>query len=114
MMQILEAAGIPPFTDNKRQADDSNREGYYEHDKVTSLLSDHDKSWIAEAKGRGRQGRRPTPCRSAAQTQEAELRGRTGPLQTSLHGARHGRNLTESSHDATTNRQILPRERKSC
>ena len=40
MMQILEAAGVPPFTDNKRQADESNRKGYYEHDKVASLLSD--------------------------------------------------------------------------
>src|SRR5205823_10478661 len=27
------------------------RRGYYEHDKVASLLSSPDKSWIAEAKG---------------------------------------------------------------
>jgi tetratricopeptide (TPR) repeat protein len=51
MMQILQAAGVPPFTDNKRQADESNRKGYYEHGKVASLLSDPDKSWIREAKG---------------------------------------------------------------
>jgi tetratricopeptide (TPR) repeat protein len=51
MMQILEAAGVPPFTDNKRQPDESNRKGYYEHDKVASLLSDPDRSWIGEAKG---------------------------------------------------------------
>jgi tetratricopeptide (TPR) repeat protein len=51
MMQVLEAAGVPPFTDNKRQADDSNRRGYYEHDKVASLLSNPDKSWIRDAKG---------------------------------------------------------------
>jgi tetratricopeptide (TPR) repeat protein len=51
MMQILEAAGIPPFTDNKRQADESNSKGYYEHDKVASLLSNPDKSWIRDAKG---------------------------------------------------------------
>jgi tetratricopeptide (TPR) repeat protein len=51
MMQILEAAGIPPFTDNKRQSDQSNRRGYYEHEKVTSLLSSADKSWIKQAKG---------------------------------------------------------------
>ena len=31
MMQILEAASIPPFTDNKRKPDDSNPKGYYEH-----------------------------------------------------------------------------------
>jgi tetratricopeptide (TPR) repeat protein len=51
MMQILEAAGVRPFTDNKRQPDESNRKGYYEHDKVASLLSDPDRSWIREAKG---------------------------------------------------------------
>ena len=51
MMQILDAAGIPTFTDNKRQADESNCKGYYEHDKVASLLSDADRSWITEAKG---------------------------------------------------------------
>ena len=51
-MQILEAAGVPPFTDNKRQPDESNRKGYYEHDKVASLLSDPDRAWIKEAKGR--------------------------------------------------------------
>jgi len=51
MMQILEAAGIPPFTDGKRQADESNKKGYYEHDKVASLLSNPDRSWLKEAKG---------------------------------------------------------------
>jgi hypothetical protein len=51
MMQILEAAGFPPFTDNNRHADESNCKGYYEHEKVASLLSDQDRSWIKEAKG---------------------------------------------------------------
>jgi hypothetical protein len=51
MMQILEAAGVPPFTDNKRPADESNPRGYYEHEKVTSLLSNPDRSWMMEAKG---------------------------------------------------------------
>src|SRR4029077_5635805 len=51
MMQILEAAGVPPFTDNNRKADESNPKGYYEHDKIASLLSDPDKSWSREAKG---------------------------------------------------------------
>jgi tetratricopeptide (TPR) repeat protein len=51
MMQILQAAGVPPFTDSKRQADESNRKGYYEHDKVASLASNPDRSWIKEAKG---------------------------------------------------------------
>ena len=51
MMQILEAAGIPPFTDHNRKADESNRKGYYEHDKVASLLSDPNRSWLKEARG---------------------------------------------------------------
>ena len=52
MMQILEAAGIPPFTDNERQSDESNQRGYYEHAKVAKLLRNADKSWISVAKGR--------------------------------------------------------------
>src|SRR4029079_10184970 len=51
MMQILEAAGVPPFTDNKRQPDEANRKGYYEHGKVAGLLSNPDRSWIRHAKG---------------------------------------------------------------
>lgn len=51
MMQLLEAAGLPAFTDGKRQADDSNQKGYYEHDKVAALLTSPDKSWLAGAKG---------------------------------------------------------------
>ena len=52
MMQILEAAGIPPHTDGRRQADESNRKGYYEHGKTGALLAPGDKSWLAEARGR--------------------------------------------------------------
>ena len=51
MMQILEAAGIQPFTDRKRQADDSNRKGYYEHEKVMALVSAKEKSWLNDARG---------------------------------------------------------------
>jgi hypothetical protein len=50
MMQILEAAGVPPFTDNKRKADESNRKGYYEHEKVAFLISNPDKFWLKEAR----------------------------------------------------------------
>ena len=52
MMQILEAAGITPFTDGKRNADESNQKGYYEHDKVAALLSTPDKSWLKDARGK--------------------------------------------------------------
>lgn len=53
MMQILEAAGLPILTDNKRQADESNKKGYYEHEKVGGLLSHQDRSWLSEARGKG-------------------------------------------------------------
>lgn len=37
MMQMLEAGGIPSFTDDKRSADENNPKGYYEHEAVKSL-----------------------------------------------------------------------------
>ena len=52
MMQILEAAGFPLFTDGEREADESNRRGYYEHRRVGSLLASRDHSWLAGARGR--------------------------------------------------------------
>ncbi len=51
MMQILEAVGIPAFTDGNRVADDSNTKGYYEHDLVSGLLRPGDRSWLTGAKG---------------------------------------------------------------
>jgi hypothetical protein len=51
MMQLLEAAGLPAFTDGRRVADDSNQKGYYEHDQVAALLTSPDKSWLAGARG---------------------------------------------------------------
>ena len=51
MMQLLEAAGLPAFTDGRRQADASNEKGYYEHDQVASLLTTPQKSWLAGARG---------------------------------------------------------------
>jgi hypothetical protein len=51
MMQLLEAAGIPCFTDGRRAADDSNQNGYFEHDKVAGLLTSRDRDWLPQAKG---------------------------------------------------------------
>ena len=51
MMQLLEAAGLPAFTDGRRAADASNEKGYYEHDQVAALLTSPDKSWLADARG---------------------------------------------------------------
>lgn len=52
MMQMLEAAGIEPFTDAHRTADESNPEGYYEHEQVGALLKEKDKTWLREACGK--------------------------------------------------------------
>ncbi len=51
MMQLLEAAGIPLFSDGKRKADGSNEKGYHEHDKVGSLMSSPDRKWLGETPG---------------------------------------------------------------
>ena len=37
MMQMLEAAGIPPLTDRLRVGDDDNPNGYYEFERVKAL-----------------------------------------------------------------------------
>lgn len=50
MMQMLDAAGLPIFTDNERTADESNPKGYYEHKAVKSLM--HDASWVKETPGK--------------------------------------------------------------
>jgi len=49
-MQLLEAAGIPPFTDGRRLADASNPQGYYEAEVVKTLP--HTSAWLGEAEGR--------------------------------------------------------------
>lgn len=40
MMQMLEAGGLTPFTDNLRTADTSNPKGYYEHEAIKRLAVD--------------------------------------------------------------------------
>lgn len=51
MMQLLEAADFPLFTDGKRLADGSNQKGYHEHDRVSSLMTAADRKWLAETPG---------------------------------------------------------------
>ena len=50
MMQILEAGRMEILTDNIRKADESNPKGYYEYEKVKSLMKDN--SWLSEAEGK--------------------------------------------------------------
>lgn len=50
MMQILEAGGIPPLTDNLRAPDEDNPRGYYEFEAVKQVAEDA--SWVAHAGGK--------------------------------------------------------------
>ena len=50
MMQILKAGGMGILTDDIRRADENNLKGYYEYEKVKSLMKDN--SWLAEADGK--------------------------------------------------------------
>jgi len=51
MMKILEAGGIPPITDELRQADEDNPKGYYEFERVKEM-DKGDTIWVAEARGK--------------------------------------------------------------
>ena len=51
MMQMLKAGGFPLLVDQKRKADESNPEGYYETELARQLLQNN--AWIHEALGRG-------------------------------------------------------------
>ncbi len=52
MMQLLDTMGLAPFTDEKRQADENNQKGYYEHAKVGSLMSPEKRCWVQDAQGK--------------------------------------------------------------
>jgi len=51
MMKMLEAGGMPPYTDNIRTADDDNPKGYYEYERVKKL-PEGDTSWLPDAMGK--------------------------------------------------------------
>jgi hypothetical protein len=53
MMKMLEAGGMPLLADGVRNADDDNPLGYYELEKVKSLLDEQDKAWLAQGRGKG-------------------------------------------------------------
>ncbi|MCL5995725.1 MAG: sulfotransferase, partial [Chloroflexi bacterium] len=50
MMSMLAAGGLPPLTDDIRQADDDNPKGYYEFERVKQLKQDV--SWLPSAQGK--------------------------------------------------------------
>lgn len=51
MMKMLEAGGIPPLTDEIREADPDNPKGYYEFERVKQM-DKGDTEWLAQAPGK--------------------------------------------------------------
>lgn len=51
MMQMLVAGGLNIFTDKKREKDENNPKGYYEHEAVKTLPRNN--QWLAAAEGLG-------------------------------------------------------------
>jgi hypothetical protein len=51
MMKMLEAGGLPPLTDEMREADTDNPQGYFEFERVKQL-DKGDTEWLQEAQGR--------------------------------------------------------------
>jgi hypothetical protein len=51
MMKMLEAGGIPPLTDEIREADRDNPKGYYEFERVKQM-DKGDVTWLPEARGK--------------------------------------------------------------
>jgi len=47
---MLDKGGLEPFTDSKREADDNNPRGYYEHEAVKTLA--RNKRWVPQAEGK--------------------------------------------------------------
>jgi len=50
MMKMLEAGGIPPLTDEIREADKDNPKGYYEFERVKQM-DKGDVEWLSQAGG---------------------------------------------------------------
>ena len=51
MMKMLEAGGMPPYTDHIRTPDDDNPKGYYEFERVKKL-PEGDTAWLPDAAGK--------------------------------------------------------------
>jgi hypothetical protein len=53
LMKMLDAGGLPIVTDGLRTADEDNPKGYFEVERVKKLAEESDRSWLAEARGKG-------------------------------------------------------------
>jgi len=51
VMQMLQAGGIPIFTDHVRAADGDNPRGYLEYEPVKHLATTTDRRWLRDARG---------------------------------------------------------------
>ncbi|HEY83756.1 MAG TPA: sulfotransferase [Chloroflexi bacterium] len=51
MMKMLDVGGIPPLTDEIREADADNPKGYYEFERVKKL-DKGDTAWVEDAEGK--------------------------------------------------------------
>lgn len=49
MMQMLTAGGMSAYADGVREADESNKKGYFEHENVKAIAQDY--SWLPETDG---------------------------------------------------------------
>jgi len=52
LMKMLDAGGVPVFTDELRTSDVDNPGGYFEHERIKDLESEQDKSWLRRARGK--------------------------------------------------------------
>ena len=52
MMRMLEAGGVPPFSDGEREADVDNPKGYFELERIKDLEDETDKSYVREGRGK--------------------------------------------------------------
>ncbi|GAB4109732.1 MAG: hypothetical protein Kow001_10100 [Acidobacteriota bacterium] len=51
-VKMLEAGGLPVYTDRARRPDIDNPGGYYEFERVKRLAEESDKRWVAECRGK--------------------------------------------------------------
>jgi hypothetical protein len=52
MMKMLDAGGLPVWTDNIREADDQNPNGYYELERIKDLDKRLERRWMRHGRGR--------------------------------------------------------------
>jgi hypothetical protein len=52
LMRMLDAGGMPIMTDELREADVDNPNGYFEHERVKDLEKETDKSYVREGRGK--------------------------------------------------------------